>query len=175
MNRFWCSFSTSGRLIAVISRLCLTLSLWHAPLPILHAHSFAAERVERDEWLSHHVASFHPEKTHQDDESAWHLHLMLYSDVCPCGEGHSHQQKCPDGHECPQWKMAVQSSSVAEVNLGHSWTFAPPFLWEEMSQGWGIEGIASEFGGRTRGGSFSHVCAVQGSLSLHELLAHRVC
>lgn len=175
MSGFRCSISKSGHLMAVFSRLCLTLSLWHAPLPIWHAHSLAADRVERDEWLSQHVASFHHEESHHEDESTWHLHLMLLSDVCPCGEGDTHRHERPDGHEQPQWKMAVASSSVAELNPYQSWILIAPASCVGSSHGRSFEGIASEFGGRLHGGSFSHACAVQGSLSLHELLAHRVC
>ncbi|MFO1023341.1 MAG: hypothetical protein U0903_22015 [Planctomycetales bacterium] len=89
------------------------MALWHAPFPVLHAHTFEVDRVARDAWLSHHVEDFHT-APHEEDHSGWHVHLMLMRDVCPCGERHG--TPVPGSHGEPSFKMAVATTGVPLVS-----------------------------------------------------------
>jgi hypothetical protein len=56
----------------------LVLSLWHAPIPWVHAHDLEGPAVERREMLSQHVAEFHARELSLGEQRLeWHAHLVL--------------------------------------------------------------------------------------------------
>jgi hypothetical protein len=64
---------TGGTLRAV-----LAVSLWHAPIPWVHAHEIEGPQVTRLRLLSEHVAEFHARELSQGaQELDWHVHLIL--------------------------------------------------------------------------------------------------
>ncbi|MGE5191208.1 MAG: hypothetical protein ACM3U2_01820 [Deltaproteobacteria bacterium] len=59
-------------------RFVLMLSLWHAPIPWVHAHQIEGPQVEHLQLLSQHVAEFHARELSQGEETLdWHVHLVL--------------------------------------------------------------------------------------------------
>ena len=80
----------AGRALSAL----VVLSLWHAPIPWVHAHDLEGPRVEQLQILSRHVAEFHARElsrgqTHLD----WHVHLvlpwcMVHHDSCPDDKHH---------------------------------------------------------------------------------------
>lgn len=57
---------------------CVTLSLWHAPIPWLHAHDLRGPSVEHSELLHRHVDEFHLDELDRGEEHlALHSHLLL--------------------------------------------------------------------------------------------------
>jgi hypothetical protein len=75
-------------------RALVVLSLWHAPIPWVHAHDLDGPQVEQLKLLSQHVAAFHAGdiglgQTRTD----WHVHLvlpwcMLHHGPCPNDDRH---------------------------------------------------------------------------------------
>ncbi len=78
------SSSPLTRASLIVTRCCLILSLWQAPIPWLHCHGTSVgERVSsiasaRD--FSTHLAVFHPAvDLNSDHDFGWHLHWILPS------------------------------------------------------------------------------------------------
>ena len=68
----------SGLIARYALRVCLVLSLWHAPLPWFHVHAVEAAVVAQTPWLAEHVEEFHAELLEQTTASlGWHVHLVL--------------------------------------------------------------------------------------------------
>lgn len=58
-------------------RLCLVLSLWHAPVPWIHIHrDEAADALARSR-LTNHLLRHHTVGEEIETESGWHWHLVL--------------------------------------------------------------------------------------------------
>ncbi len=69
--------SASGP-ISRVFRAVFALSLWHAPIPWVHAHEIEGPQVERLQLLSRHVAEFHTRELSQGARRLdWHVHLVL--------------------------------------------------------------------------------------------------
>lgn len=84
--------ATGRRSVRIAVRLLLVLSLWHAPIPWVHAHDLEGPDVEHTAPLLHHVSEHHSHDvaigmTH----CAWHSHLVVP------GECHRHEG-CPAEH-----------------------------------------------------------------------------
>lgn len=60
-------------------RLCLLLTLWQAPIPLVHAHEAAGWDQAA---LARHVSEFHGD-TAAPGECDWHWHLVLPAWGCP--------------------------------------------------------------------------------------------
>jgi hypothetical protein len=63
-------------------RVLLAMSLWHAPIPWLHAHEVSGKRVAANELLERHVEEFH----HGLEQAgvawlSWHVHFVLPWDI----------------------------------------------------------------------------------------------
>ena len=73
--------SRSMRIVLTISRLCLILSLWQAPVPWLHCHGSDMASVASA--TSTHERSYHLIRFHQSDDLetdasfGWHYHWVL--------------------------------------------------------------------------------------------------
>jgi hypothetical protein len=86
------------RWLSVIGRLALIVSIWHAPLPMLHAHDADVHDPVAAETFVHHLAEYHPEvplNSHFD--FGWHWHLVPPPATHPSDD--SHHGDCPS---CPQ-------------------------------------------------------------------------
>jgi len=72
-------------------RVALVLSLWHAPIPWVHAHELVGPQVDSRQLLSQHVAEFHAgELSRGEQKLDWHVHLVLpwcLVHHLPCPEG----------------------------------------------------------------------------------------
>ena len=76
-----------------VLRAVLALSLWHAPIPWMHAHEIEGPRVARLQLLSQHVAEFHARELSEGArELDWHVHLILPWCLV-------HHFPCPDNDE----------------------------------------------------------------------------
>jgi hypothetical protein len=59
-------------------RVVLALSLWHAPIPWVHAHEIDGPDVDHSLVLSRHVAEFHSRELSRGEKRLdWHMHLVL--------------------------------------------------------------------------------------------------
>ena len=115
--------------LSVMGRLALIVSLWHAPLPILHAHGAdAAESVPVA--LVDHLVEFHPDVTlNSDVDLGWHWHLVLPPASHPC-------EQSPDGncplcpHDTPATLPQVQTlmASVQVIDVGSI------LSWQQVTQ-----------------------------------------
>jgi hypothetical protein len=66
------------RLTGRTLRVVLVLSLWHAPIPWVHAHEIDGPDVDHLQVLSRHVAEFHSRELNQGEKTLdWHMHLVL--------------------------------------------------------------------------------------------------
>lgn len=75
----WVRSMTRG--LSVWGRLCLIVSLWHAPLPMIHAHGSDIEDAFSPSAAVEHLNKHHldvPVDSHE--EFGWHVHLVLLSD-----------------------------------------------------------------------------------------------
>ena len=78
-RRSWVRSMTHG--LAVLVRLCLIVSLWHAPLPMIHAHGSDIEDAFSPSAAVEHLNKHHldiPVDSHVD--FGWHVHLVLLAD-----------------------------------------------------------------------------------------------
>jgi hypothetical protein len=84
------------RRVSAALRLSVVLSLWHAPIPWIHAHDLEGPEVDRLPLLARHVNEFHGrEVTRGQHHLDWHLHLVLPWSLV-------HDTSCPeDGHPQP--------------------------------------------------------------------------
>lgn len=80
-------------------RLLLVLSLWHAPIPWIHAHDVQGPDVDSRTLLSEHVAEFHARELAEGRQRLdWHAHLILPWCLVhhfPCPES-QHSQRASD-------------------------------------------------------------------------------
>jgi hypothetical protein len=74
-------------------RVVLVLSLWHAPIPWVHAHDLDGPEVAKRAMLSQHIAEFHSHEVGLGAEHLeWHVHLVLPWCLV-------HHLPCPDSHD----------------------------------------------------------------------------
>ena len=96
-------------------RVALVLSLWHAPIPWLHAHDLDGPLVEHLESLSQHVAEFHAVELGAGEQHLeWHLHLVLQWCL-------NHQLPCPDADDRQPGSddyVGAVKMSAARANAG---------------------------------------------------------
>jgi len=103
-------------LSGVALRLVLVLSLWHAPLPWVHAHMMPKRAGGHAHALARHVHALHAEDIeHGATHLAWHLHLVLPW----CVEG---ETRCPsddpsddEGHIGFTMKFGVATSASQQT------------------------------------------------------------
>src|SRR5262249_55342873 len=100
------------RLTCRILRVVLALSLWHAPIPWVHAHEIDGPEVDHSLVLSRHVAEFHSRELSQGERRLdWHMHLVLPWCLI-------HHLPCPDQQ---------QPSPVSDDYVGGAkWSVAGP-------------------------------------------------
>jgi hypothetical protein len=73
-----CLQRPARRLMGRVLRAVLALSLWHAPIPWVHAHEIDGPDVDHSQVLSLHVAEFHSHELNQGEKKLdWHMHLVL--------------------------------------------------------------------------------------------------
>src|SRR5262245_9754318 len=104
----------AGDCIRFAVRLALLLSLWHAPIPWIHAHDLIGPSVEHLDSLHRHVEEFHAgERSHGEAHLDLHAHLIL-----PWGGGldsrhspdGSDEEDADDGYQL-QWEGPAGASS----------------------------------------------------------------
>ncbi len=70
-----------SRGLSVLGRLCLILSLWHAPLPMIHAHGSDIEGPFSPSAAVEHLNQHHLDvAVNSHVEFGWHVHLVLLAD-----------------------------------------------------------------------------------------------
>lgn len=78
-----------------VLRTLLVMSLWHAPIPWIHAHDLDGPQVAQRAPLSQHIAEFHARDVALPQERLeWHVHLVLpwcLTHHLPCPNGEQHQ------------------------------------------------------------------------------------
>lgn len=68
-------------------RVCLVLSTWNAPLPVIHSHEGRAAEAEILETpLTRHLHRFHSQLSQQGECAHWHIHWVLPAEwaLYPC-------------------------------------------------------------------------------------------
>lgn len=157
-------------------RVVLVLSLWHAPIPWIHAHDLQGPAVDSREVLSQHVAEFHGrELSLGQTRLDWHLHLVLpwcLAHYFPCPDEHS--QRASD--DLFDGSKVCTSRTVSPVALGQPATRA--FLADECTLAAGpallsAAALQAGFCALDRGRHFleTYGCAV----GAQELIGVRLC
>jgi hypothetical protein len=64
-----------------MGRLLLIVSLWQAPVPIVHSHGADLSDPFQSVALAQHLAEYHPDvPVNSHDELGWHCHLVFLGD-----------------------------------------------------------------------------------------------
>ena len=95
-------------------RVLLCLSLWSAPLPMLHAHEKTGPLLDRDTALAEHVQVCHAEDDCEHCRG-WHLHLVLWGEV---------QSDHPDSDTHPQSPQPRRMAGEFAITLSACGTTA---------------------------------------------------
>ena len=85
------------RPLALVGRALLIVSLWNAPLPMVHAHGADVDDSADAAGFAEHLAKYHGDVTlNSHVDFGWHWHLVLPRDSNP-------DDDCPDGRHqnCP--------------------------------------------------------------------------
>jgi hypothetical protein len=98
---------------SLLGRLALIVSLWNAPLPIMHAHGADSDSLRSPGALASHLVDYHPDilmNSHVD--LGWHWHLVPPPVNHPGDE--SKAGPCPF---CPQDARDSQLQAQSAVDL----------------------------------------------------------
>ena len=98
--------------LSVLGRLAMIVSLWHAPLPMLHAHDADVHDSTSAIAFVDHLAEFHPDvAVNSHIDFGWHWHLV------PPPVNHPGDEPA-DGHcpFCPQDSQDTLLQAQASVN-----------------------------------------------------------
>jgi len=120
MRRHKTQSSANKRWPSVIGRILLALSLWHAPLPMLHAHGTDLIDQATATNFVDHLAAYHPEMTlNSHVDFGWHWHLVPPVKHC---QGEGSDDDCPYGHQDSQDTLPQTQQSSTTWNCVGSWT-----------------------------------------------------
>ena len=102
------------RRLSLLGRLALIVSLWHAPLPMLHVHGADVEDPATVEAFVDHLVDYHPDvAVNSHIDFGWHWHLVPPPVSHPGDD--SSDKDCP---HCPQddqtLERSVQTSAVLQ-------------------------------------------------------------
>ena len=125
----WGRANAIWRKLSVLGRFALIVSLWHAPLPILHAHDADIAHSQVPEALVDHLVEYHPDVfSNSPFELGWHWHLVLPP------AGHPGDQS-PEG-DCPFCPLD-SPLSLPQVQLPVATTLSldlgMAFVWHSMA------------------------------------------
>lgn len=120
MRRWQTQPSANRRWLSVIGRLLLALSLWHAPLPMLHAHG--TDLVDQASAMTFvdHLVEYHPDTAlNSHIDFGWHWHL-----VPPVNhsQGENSEENCPYCPQDSQDTLPQTQQSNTNLNCASSWT-----------------------------------------------------
>lgn len=59
-----------------MGRLALIVSLWNAPIPLLHAHGADVNVADVSETFVDHLAAYHHDELNSHVDFGWHWHLV---------------------------------------------------------------------------------------------------
>jgi hypothetical protein len=112
--------STFRRWLSLMGRLALIVSVWNAPLPMLHAHGTDLDDSPSATEFADHLAEYHPDapiNSHFD--FGWHWHLVPLKVNHPGDENSDGQCPfCPlDSHD-----TLLQTQSSTAVNSFGVWS-----------------------------------------------------
>jgi hypothetical protein len=100
-----------------VLRVVLVLSLWHAPIPWVHAHEIEGPQVERLRLLAEHVTAFHARELSQGARRLdWHVHLMLpwcFDHHFPCPDQEQREPGSDDYFGGPALNAMAATSAKA--------------------------------------------------------------
>ena len=116
------------RWLAVMGRLVLIVSLWHAPLPILHAHDADVDESSVSVTRVDHLVEYHadvPVNSHVD--FGWHWHLIPPPVSHPCDE--SSEGDCPF---CPHDSQASLPQAQSVATSIQSMDFGTTIAWQSI-------------------------------------------
>ena len=116
--------------LSVMGRLVLVASLWHAPLPMLHAHDADIHDASSAAKFVDHLAEYHSDvalNSHID--FGWHWHLVPPPSNHPGDE--SQDGPCPFcPHDAPDTLLQGQQSVTALQSactwIVFAWMSSPP-------------------------------------------------
>jgi hypothetical protein len=101
-------------------RVLLVLSLWHAPIPWVHAHDLDGPDVARLQMLSQHIAAFHTREIDLGQQRLeWHVHFVL-----PWCMIHHHPG--PDDEHGPDADDFIGGSKVCAAGMNSGETIGAP-------------------------------------------------
>lgn len=81
-----------GGWLSLMGRLALIVSLWNAPIPVLHAHGADVTSADASETFVDHLATYHHDDVNSHVDFGWHWHLVPKPAKHPTGT---------KGHDCP--------------------------------------------------------------------------
>jgi hypothetical protein len=117
-------------------RVVLALSLWHAPIPWVHAHEIDGPDVDHLQVLSRHVAEFHSRELNQGEKKLdWHMHLVLPWCLM-------HHLPCPDQEQ----RKPVSDDYVGGAKWSVVGSNASKTLIEPASRAFRAEDLATDEG-----------------------------
>lgn len=120
--------STPRRWLSVMGRLALIVSVWNAPLPMLHAHGTDVDDATPSAF-SDHMSVYHPDAViNSHFDFGWHWHLVPPPSNHPgkTGSSDGHCPYCPmDGHDT----LVQTSPAIASAwawSIAGSWCDVVP-------------------------------------------------
>lgn len=187
------------KLLDCALRTLLVLSMWHAPVPWLHAHDLAGPIVEQSGSLARHIDEFHAgeaahgreaghgqtgrgeqtgcgEMGHLDTEIGWHTHLVLPWCL-------THRSPCPvdrpagddEGHFASGLKFGMVLPAPIPVSVGYAVTGAYVPVAELCALAHPLQGLAVPVPADARNAALQFMGTYGCSVSLGDLLSVRVC
>ncbi len=113
--------------LSVWGRLAMIVSLWHAPLPMLHAHDADVHDSTSAATFVDHLVEYHPDvAVNSHIDFGWHWHLVPPPVSHPGGDPTDGQ--CPF---CPQDSQDTVLQTQASVNPLES-----VFTWSGSASAW---------------------------------------
>ena len=118
-----------SRGLSVVGRMCLIVSLWHAPVPMIHSHGSDIDESPIAAAAVEHLTEYHasvPVNSHVD--FGWHVHLVLLTDPVanePCDEdGQSDRAPFYDPFIAAQANVSLMLANSLEWQTYSTW--CPP-------------------------------------------------
>jgi len=162
---------------AIVARLLLVVSMWHAPIPILHAHTLSLSETAGNHQLADHLVAFHRDdrgstldRDREYSDLHWHFIIPDFDGCCSkTGQGSHHHESAS-----PVWKFATNSTPHASITAS---TLSELNLIASGNIDWNAVPLphAPSFEVERGHTGYLHSFASQGKISLQELLSRRLC
>lgn len=165
------------RVVDCALRTLLVLSMWHAPIPWVHAHDLAGPIVDQGGTLARHVEEFHAGLDHHGEgDIGWHTHLVLpwcLSHHAPCPLDRQGDES--ETHYLSGLKFGVVQPAPTPVSMGHALAVAYLPVSELCALAHPHNRLSMPIGPNARNRALHFLGTYGGSVSLGDLLSVHVC